>query len=288
MRTFALCACLLGLALLPSSARADDEKTAAQHFREGQRAFEGHDYKRAAGEFEAANHAKPASAALLSAGLAWELGGDAVSAAVDFAAALTAGGLEARDETTAREHLAALDAKIGHLELRGPASARVTLDEREQGPLPLDLRVTPGDHALDLTTTAGTKAHRVVTVAPGATARVDLTPTEDAPPPPPPPTTASLQRPLGWISVGVGAIGIVAGSVVGALGLAVRDDFVSGGDTSVALHDEAVSKRTWANVLLVGGGVFAVAGVVLVVTAPRSHTVSVGVGPSNATLRVLF
>jgi hypothetical protein len=287
MRTSVLCACLLGVALLPCVARADDEKTAAQHFREGQRAFEGHDYKRAAGEFEAANRAKPASAALLSAGLAWELGGDAVNAAIDFAAALTAGGLEARDEAMAREHLAALDAKIGHLELRGPASARVTLDEREQGALPIDVRVTPGDHTLDLTTAAGTAAHRVVTVGAGATARVDLTPTEDTPPPPPPPT-GSLQRPLGWISVGVGAIGIAAGTVVGALGLAARDEFVSGGDTSVALHDEAVSKRTWANVLLVSGGVFAATGVVLILTAPRSHAISVGVGPSSATLRVLF
>jgi len=282
-----LYACLLGVALLPRVARADDEKTAAQHFREGQHAFEGHDYKRAAEEFEAANRAKPASAALFSAALAWELGGDAVSAANDFAAALAAAGLEARDETTAKGHLAALDAKIGHLELRGPVSARVTLDAREQGPLPLDVRVTSGDHTLELTTTAGTTVHRVVTVGPGATARVDLTPTEETPPPPPPPTT-SLQRPLGWISVGAGAVGIVAGTIVGALGLAARDEFVSGGDTSIALHDEAIAKRTWANVLLVGGGLFAAAGVVLVLTAPHAHAVTVGVGPSNATLRVTF
>lgn len=288
MRTRVFWAWLLGVSLLAGGARADDAKTAAEHFREGQRAFGAHDYERAATEFEAANRAMPAAAALLSAGLAWELGGDSASAATDLAAALAAGGLEARDETTARTHLAALDAKIGHLEVRGPTPARVTMDEHELGALPADVRVTPGDHSFALETAAGTTVHRVVTVGPGATERVDLTPTEEAPPPPPPSAGGPMQRTLGWIGVGAGAGALVAGVVVGAVGLSARDDFVSGGNVSTSLHDEAVTMRTWANVLLVSGGVLAATGVVLIFTAPRANAVAVGLGPASAALRVAF
>lgn len=280
--------CLLSASLLPAVARADDAKAAAVHFREGQRAFDAHDYARAGSEFEAANAAKPAAAALLGAGLAWERGGDALRAANDLAAALAAGGLEARDETTARTHLADLDTKLGHLDVSGPASQHLSIDAQDRGPLPLEVRVTPGDHALEMVTAGGTAVRRVVTVAPGATMRIDMTTTEAPPPPPPPPPHAPIQATLGWISVGVGASALVAGVIVGALGLSSRDDFVNGGSVSTSLHDDAITMRTWANVLFVSAGVFVAAGAALVFTAPRAHALAIGVGPSSANLRVSF
>jgi len=288
MKTYALAACLVGALLVPCVARADEGKIAAEHFREGQRAFDAHDYARAASEFEVANQAKPAAAALLSAGLAWELASDAVKAATDLAAALAAGGLEARDEATARTHLVALDAKIGHLQVRGPASASVSVDGRDRGPLPLEVRVTPGDHTLEAQTNEGVKVRRLTTVSPGAAVAVDMTPQEEAPPPPPPPSVVPLQRSLGWIGLSVGAGAAVVGVVLGAVGLSARDEFVSGGNVDVSLHDEAVTMRTWSNVMWVTAGVFAVTGAVLVLTAPRSPTVRVGLGPSSATLQVPF
>lgn len=288
MKTYVFAAWFAGALLVPCVARADEAKTAAEHFREGQRAFDAHDYARAAAQFEIANQAKPAAAALLSAGLAWELASDAVKAATDLAAALAAGGLEPRDEATARTHLADLDAKVGHLEVRGPASASVSVDGHDHGPLPLDVRVTPGDHTLESQTSEGVKVRRLTTVSPGATVAVDMTPQEEAPQPPPPPPVAPLQRSLGWIGLGVGAGAAVVGLVLGAVGLSARDEFVSGGNVDVSLHDEAVTMRTWSNVMWVTAGVFAVTGAVLVLTAPRSPAVRVGLGPSSASLQVAF
>lgn len=270
------------------AAWADDGRSAAEHFREGQRAYEAHDYKRAAEEFEAANKAKPAAAALLGAGLAWERAGDMVHAANDFAAALAGGGLEARDAATARDHLADLDGKVGHLEVRGESGARTTIDGEYLGPLPLDVRVIPGDHAVELAAATGATIRRVVTVGPGLTLRVDMSQPKAPLEPPPASSPISVQRALGWTGVGVGGGTVVAGVIVGVVGISKRDDFVNGGSLDAGLHDQAVAMRTWANVLLISGAVLGVVGAVLVFTAPRSTAVGVGVGPASASLRVTF
>lgn len=289
MRTPIAGAGLLVLLLLPRAARADDEKAAAERFREGRRAFEAHDYQRAATEFEAANRAKPAPAALLSAGLAWELGGDLVNAALDLADALARGGLEPRDEATARRHLMDLDAKLGHVSVRGAGSGRVSIDGHLRGVLPLDARVMPGNHEIELQPDTGPPIRRSVNVSAGGSASVDVSPqSETRPVAPTAAHDTPVQRTLGWVSIGFAATAFVAGAITGSVGLAARNDFVSGGDTSQSLHDEAVSLRTAANVLWIGAGVFAITGVVLVLTAPRATSVTVGVGPSTASFRVTF
>lgn len=287
MRGATAIVCLLAATTMSRAALADDPKSAAEHFREGQRSYEAHDYKHAAEEFEAANKAKPAAAALLGAALSWEHGGDAVRAATDFAAALDAGGLEAHDAATARAHLADLDAKVGHLEIRGDPAGRVTIDGDYLGPLPLDVRVIPGDHAVELAATTGATIRRVVTVGPGLTLRVDMSQPK-APLEAPPPTPISMQRILGWTGVGVGGGAVIAGTIVGIVGISTRDEFVSGGSVDAGLHDQAVAMRTWANVLLISGAVLGIVGGVLVFTAPHAASIGVGVGPASATLRVTF
>src|SRR5262249_31465389 len=134
--------------LLPSVAFADDEQLAAQHFDQGTRAFDAHDYARAAVEFEAANKARPAAAALLAAGLSWEFAGDLPRSANDLTLAL-AGGLEASEDAKAREHLASIDGRLGHFEIVGPAGARALVDGRDESAVPLHLRVVPGDHIIE-------------------------------------------------------------------------------------------------------------------------------------------
>ena len=274
---------ILFLVLAPALARADGEQTAAEHFRDGRRAFEAHDYTRAALEFEAANKAKPAAAALLGAGLAWELAGDLLHAALDLAAAMDARGLEPRDEATARKHFADIESKLAYVEVLGPSGARLIVDGHDEGELPLRVRVLPGEHSIDARMAGGTVAHRTATVAAGGVARVDVTPAAVRPPP----ASASppIARTLGWVGIGSGAAAFVAGAIVGGVGLGTRDDFVGGGNTSVSLHDEAIALRTVANVLWVSAGVLAIAGVALVLTAPRTKVV---VGTNGAFARVEF
>ena len=269
--------------LIPAVAYAEDPKVAAEHFREGRRAFEAHDYTRAALEFEAANKAKPASAALVSAGLAWELAGDLIHAALDFSSAIDVSGLEPRDEATAREHFAAIEKKLGYLEVLGQSGARLSIDGHEEGVLPLRVRVVPGEHRIEARMSDGTSTERTASVEAGAVVRVDVTPVVERPKPLP--SASSLQRTIGWITVGTGAATFVAGAIVGGVGIGVRDQFVSGGSSSAALHDEAIALRTTANVLWATAGVFAIAGVVLVFTVPRARVV---IGASGASARVEF
>lgn len=279
--------CFVALVAASGVARADDEKSAAAHFREGRRAFDAGDCVLAATEFEAANRAKPAAAALLSAGLAWECNGDALAAANDLDAALAMGGLEARDEATARKHLADVDAKLGRVEIVGPEGARATLDGGdEERSLPARVRLRPGDHTIDARLDDGTRAHRLVHVAAGESQLVDLTPAPVTAPPPSAPFP--VQRTLGWVSVGVGASAFVIGAIVGGVGLGVRDTYVSGGAVDASQHDQAVAMRTAANVLWVSAAVFLAAGVGLVVTAPKRAAPSVAIHPTGATLRWTF
>src|SRR5258708_3524459 len=146
VRAYAFSA-ILALSFLPALARADDERAAAQHFRQGQRAFDGNDYARAAAEFEAANKAMPAAEALLGAGLSWEFAGDLLRAAAHLTAAIDAR-LTPADDAKARKHLADIDGKVGHLEMAGPAGVSAKLDGN-QTPIPATIRVTPGDHTLE-------------------------------------------------------------------------------------------------------------------------------------------
>jgi hypothetical protein len=95
------------------------------------------------------------------------------------------------------------------------------------------------------------------------------------------PSSGSGTRTLGFVAIGVGAAGIVAGAVTGGLAMAGRDsiDGCEGTRCPVSERDEVGTYndlRTISSVCFIGGGVLAATGIVLVIAAPKSA------GPSAA------
>lgn len=104
---------------------------------------------------------------------------------------------------------------------------------------------------------------------------------------------------VGWMAVGVGAAGLVIGTVTGALALGEQstlDDGCPGGDCPPDLHDEVdrfEAMRLTSTVSLAAGGVLAAAGVALVLTASipsetSASTVRLRVGPTGLAVQGRF
>ena len=109
------------------------------------------------------------------------------------------------------------------------------------------------------------------------------------------------QKTLGWISLGIGGVGVATGTVAGLLALSKRSTLRNSGACSDDLRhcdpgeQSAIdSYNTWRVVSSVGfisGGVLAATGVTLLLTSPKQSTdsqLSFSIGPSSATLLGAF
>lgn len=87
---------------------------------------------------------------------------------------------------------------------------------------------------------------------------------------------AGWQRPGGWIGVGLGAAGVAVGAIAGGMALGGQLEDCPGGVCGPSVsQDDMSSYNTLLDVSTVGfivGGVFAAAGVTLLVTAPKNET----------------
>ena len=104
-----------------------------------------------------------------------------------------------------------------------------------------------------------------------------------APPPAaaePPSPTAKLRRTLGFVGIGVGGAGLLAGAIAGGLAAAKHGDIATqcpnghcpmGTETKIQPDIDTYNAMGTASTIgLAAGGVLAVAGIVLVATAPRA------------------
>jgi hypothetical protein len=95
-------------------------------------------------------------------------------------------------------------------------------------------------------------------------------PSQPVQPPPSPPEpvreTTSTTTILGVGSLGLAAIGTGAAIFFGVRTLNARDEYESSGFTSPDSRESALQNRTLTNVSLVAVGVFAVTGIVLLLT----------------------
>jgi hypothetical protein len=153
-------------------------------------------------------------------------------------------------QAAATQEAKELDARIPTLLIRvegkGASDASVTMDGMALPPAMIGMSapVNPGNHALRAVAKDGTSAELRVKLAPGSheTAVLQLHATEPTPPPAPaaahaeatspapgaetaaPSSGAGLGKTLGWIGVGVGAAGLVAGTAFVALNRSKRTD----------------------------------------------------------------
>lgn len=208
--------------------------------------------------------------------------------------------------------LALVRRRLGSLEVRGTEGAEVVLDGVRLGTLPVSspFRVEAGKRTLELRAKGFHPTTRAIEVPAGGVARETVTlvalAAETAPAgtgtaPTGPARTTGMgedagrgQRLLGWAFAATGGALIVTGAV----GLLVRKGIVDdynvkcpglGVGQPADCDDKIETARTWQTVSivsLVGGGVFALGGLTLVLTAPRRETsassgVRVGCTPSS-------
>ncbi len=109
----------------------------------------------------------------------------------------------------------------------------------------------------------------------------------------------SGRRTLAWVSIGVGAAGLVFGGVTGAIAMSDRSSLRSSGvcfgtdcgTRESSKVDSYNSMRTLSSVGFIAGGVLAGAGVVLLLTAPKSHpesSAALFLAPASAGIRGTF
>ncbi|MBX3230137.1 MAG: PEGA domain-containing protein [Labilithrix sp.] len=214
-------------------------------------------------------------------------------------------------EEEASARAAALEPKMPRLTIvlasTAPPDATVERDGIALGspslgvPLPLD----PGPHTITVKARGHEPASKEVTLAEGEkqTIEVEAGPALATPPPPPPPklpveeTKSGGMSPLVPIGFGVGAVGIIAGTITGLMTLSraseINDACPNKQCRDSADRDNAESAQslgTVSTVAFIVGGVGAAVGVVGLLTGGKKTEpkVDVGFGPTNLVLRGRF
>jgi hypothetical protein len=283
-------AAFCGVARAARACDRQDEGRAA--FVSGKEAFEAGRFRDAAARFELAYALACRTPALFNAAMAWDAAAEPARAASAFAAALRAGLPEA-SRHEAREHLDALRAEIGVLEIRGIERATVTVAHVRDHANDAPFYLPPGAHDLLVQLPWGESKRQKITIFAGKTTVVELPerPIEPSEPKREGPGPAFLGTSIASFSLG-GVAGVAA-IALGARALAARDAYVAGGRSDDELYEEADSSRLAANVCWAGAAALTLTGAVVLIVpfvtsegAPRS--VAVSFGGTSADLTVGF
>lgn len=211
----------------------------------------------------------------------------------------------------AQRELPRVEARLGHLALsvtNGGAGMVVEIDGRAvpEDALSRPQLVAPGEHLITARRAGHTDVQRTVRVEAGATAQVPvafeaIAQRVEEPPPPPPPQTQTVMRPnplrtVGFVLAGVGGAALIGGVITGVMASGAYSDLQTSCPNNVCRTQADLDQRgtvdTLAgatNGLLIGGGVLAAAGVVMILVGrPRAETVQVAVGPRGGSLTIPF
>jgi hypothetical protein len=202
------------------------------------------------------------------------------------------------------------------IEGASPAECTVTIDGQPVSSAMLGegRLVNPGAHIVEgrrggevvrAEVTASEGERPTATLTFGAATAAPPSKTEPAPAAPvaaPPPVAdaapeaSSAQRAWGWVALGAGGVGIVLGSVTGAIALAKKGEI----DDSKACRDNRClpiekdlvnsynAMNSVASVGFIAGGALGALGVVLLLTAPSETSAQAYVGPLSAGVRGRF
>lgn len=213
----------------------------------------------------------------------------------------------------ARRELPRVEAQLGHVSLditNGGDGMVVEIDGRA---VPADAiarpqLVAPGEHIVTARRPGHTDVQRSVRVAAGATEQVAVRfeaiaqRVEEPPPPPPPPpqvqtvVRSNPLRAVGFALAGVGGAALIGGIITGVMASGAYSDLQAACPNNVCRTQADLDQRDTVdglagatNALLIGGGVLAAAGVVMIVVGrPRTETVQVAIGPRGGSLTIPF
>lgn len=304
---------VVGAMLLSPTARAGVETDAEALIAKGIELREKGRDDEALVVFRQAFTASPSPRARAQVGLAEQALGMWVVAEADLVAALAA-----EDDPWIAKNKAALEGALGvirrrvtTLEVRGVEHGEVYLDGVRLGVGPGPYRVEAGRRMLEVRAPGFQSTTRIVELLPGGVARETVTLVAS----PPARSTAGLsprpvlsgeerrlfpgpstgdpgagQRLLGWGFVGTGAALLATGGVSLVVRNGIVDDYNAscpgiGAPQPPGCDDQVSASRTWLTVSilsLVGGGVFAAGGILLVAAAPSADRKSAGAKPRLA------
>lgn len=279
-------------------ATAEDSPEAIERaeaaFREGKRLMAEGELELACAKFRQSQNAAPGSGTLLNLADCQEQVGRTATAWATFRAAAAlarAKGKATRaEEATARAR--ALEPRMPRLQVTVPEASQregLVIYRNDTMMSPLEFgKPVPIDPGL-VVLVAEAPRHRpwttTVTIAAGAAVteatipplvREAPKPGEELPPPTVVAADGTLQLVVGSVVVGIGAVGLVVGTIFGVQALSTNADANDGPcdettnictPAGVELRDEALQNAHISTGTLIGGGVAAAAGAVLIITA---------------------
>ena len=307
----ALAALTLSSGLFQTAARAQGaprQASAQAVFEDAKKLMAKKDYAAACPKFADSQQLDPAPGTQFNLADCYEKAGQTASAWATFKSAAASYRAHNRPdwETKARDRAAALESKLSKLTINVGAQGAVTGLEVTRDGVPVvssergsAIPVDPGAHTIEATAPGKLKWTKSVAVAAnGDQQTVTLPPFANDPsaasvPPPvavnskpssamapemPPKQAGSGQKTMGVVLVGVGAAGVIVGSVTGLMAISKNKTSTSacpndGACTSQDAIDANKSASTLGTVSTVGfivGGVALAAGGVLFLTAPKA------------------
>jgi len=320
MKRVALWSLSICLSLGAPAALADPGDAAAAEalFSEGKRLMEEGKYAEACPKLAESQRLDPGTGTLLNLATCYEDAGQLASAWSTWlsaaSSARTAG--QGERETLARERAAALEPKLGRLTIVVPAEQRpagltverdgVALSSATWGTaLPTDA----GQHTIVVSAPGRETYETTAAVEDGKTSEITIPELVLLPEPPPeaaapPPATvedkpagAGPTKPLGFVLLGVGAVGIGVGSVFGILAIDKNnqsmencddDDITQCDATGVEQRNQALTFGNVSTVAFIAGAALAATGAVLVITSPKKSSASAAIEPTFGGARLVL
>jgi hypothetical protein len=194
----------------------------------------------------------------------------------------------------------------------GPTDATIALDEEPFSPALLGVKrpIDPGTHRISATAAGWLPSERTFEVTEGATIPITLALKKDSSPRAEPPSAAAGDRPavtgdpgarsdssrtLGYISLGIGGVGLVAGGVLGVLAIGKKSDLDSACTDGICPRSSQPTYNTYKRDALVStlgfslGVVGAGLGIALLLRAPSNvGTAHLIVGPGSVAIGKTF
>lgn len=312
---------VLAAAGSPAAAQAQDAQSQAQGralFNDGVTLFNKGDYEAACPKFEASLKAFPGLGTRGKLAECYEKLGRYASAwqAYRDVAQLAMRGGDPTREQVAAGRAKALEPKLSYFTITlPPANDAPGLvikrggTELERSKLGSAEPVDSGAISIEVSAPGRKTFTTQMTAAQGQSTKFEVPPLmplpSAAPPPPPPPPPVSgdheppgihgdppaWQKPVGLVLVGVGVVGLGVGTVFGLSAKSKYNDAFDSGSCDRSTKqcdgagqsaiDDARSKATLSTILFAAGGVLAVGGAIVFLTAPSTHSRALHVAPTT-------
>jgi hypothetical protein len=300
MRLNSALTCVVLAAMMSTPAKAfaqsaDNKVQAEALFEEGRALMNQQHYDEACKKLEGSQKLDPGAGTLLNLAACYEKNGQIASAWVTYKDAAAASAGRHQDWVDqANSKAAELEPKLSHLTIVAPQNLAGLEIRRDGAVVPTPsigaaIPIDAGAHTIEAHAQGYKPFTTKITIGASQDSQTVTVPTleVDSSAPRPTKSPAGGQKILGGALVGVGAIGLIVGSVFGVVALNnksnasnplfCKPDFSVCNAKGISYVNAATSDGFISTVTLIGGGVFVAAGAVIFLTAPHAENKPDGV-----------